>query len=123
MSSAKGLTLRLGPADESSLRPTAGVGALARAGLGLVQVKPQSRCMQRAAASGRLFCGMVDCGIGAPIRIYNLYLQTASTFKRDARAANEALLQDILADARDFKGPFVIAGDLNCEPSTIPSLA
>eukprot|EP00969_Alexandrium_andersonii_P250892 11088594-Alexandrium_andersonii.AAC.1 len=66
---------------------------------------------------------MVDCGIGAPIRIYILYLQTASTFKRDARAANEALLQDILADARDFKGPFVIAGDLNCEPSAIPSLS
>eukprot|EP00969_Alexandrium_andersonii_P070685 3120330-Alexandrium_andersonii.AAC.1 len=74
-------------------------------------------------AAGRIDAYMFDSGRGFPIRVYNMYMWTGSQAKEAPRAMTARAMDCILDDAMTHSDvPFIILGDMNCEPDVLPRL-
>ena len=117
-------TLEAGPLIPGSKAPAGGVAGLARNPMPIVDMPPRTEAMKRLIKTGRVAKYIITAGEATDMIVFNIYGMTNGA---DCRKA--ALTTDCIIDAikDEVSGPghevALIVGDLNAEPSDIPTLS
>ena len=115
-----GWQLLTGPCERTK-NPSAGVGAMARKEVTLVNTERKTEEFERAWAKGRAEKYEVDVGWAANLRVCVLYGKTGDS--REAKLETEHILEAIKEeDKASHYLPTVILGDFNEDPDRIATV-
>eukprot|EP00969_Alexandrium_andersonii_P352898 15438685-Alexandrium_andersonii.AAC.1 len=121
---AKGMQMLLSPADQSTGRPTAGVGILVRGGRPIARCVPHSQAFARYEAIGRVAHYLIAAGGRHALNFIVLYGWTNGSGSVDARSLSEGLAQAIDEEVKAVHGQaVVVCGDVNAELRDIGPLS
>ena len=109
--------------DPDARKPSAGVGMLAIPRMHAKEFKPADKGLHKYINMGRAGCYIIDIGVGTPLRTFVFYGWTGATARTQDRKQTAEMMRAILGEAERHNSPFLILGDLNCEPSKIGCLA
>eukprot|EP00969_Alexandrium_andersonii_P164498 7270699-Alexandrium_andersonii.AAC.1 len=121
---AKHCGLELTPPDETTARPTAGVGIIGSSVAAVSRVKPVTVAFEGQVAVGRAGLFLCHLGLPAPVRVVVVYAWTGSQEKPKQMLKTRQLLRDIVSElAQAVDLPTVVCGDFNCDAGSIPEVA
>ena len=107
-----GWKLRCDPCDESTKKPSAGVGAAVKEDISIMKTKTITKEFAKAQALGRVGKYIIDLGWKQHIQIYVIYGATGGT--RKAENLTNAIIDAIKMEIeKEQYMPTIIAGDFN----------
>eukprot|EP00969_Alexandrium_andersonii_P372094 15480987-Alexandrium_andersonii.AAC.1 len=93
--------MEAGPVDPKSLRPSAGVAALARRAARLTPLEAADKHLRQAVSYGRFAAYLVDTGAGYPLRVFNVYAWLGYETRARAREQISLLFAALMRELAD----------------------